>query len=44
LEMLEEDGQIDMHCDYCGNHYIFDAMDMVSLSSGNAGTSESSVH
>jgi len=44
LEMLEEDGQIDMHCDYCGSHYVFDAMDMVSLRSGNAGSSESSVH
>lgn len=23
-----EDGEIDMHCDYCGNHYLFNAMDI----------------
>ncbi|MFE8151805.1 Hsp33 family molecular chaperone HslO [Brenneria goodwinii] len=27
-EMLEEDGEIDMHCDYCGNHYVFNAEDV----------------
>lgn len=26
--ILAEDGEIDMHCDYCGNHYLFNAMDI----------------
>ncbi|QIQ22375.1 Hsp33 family molecular chaperone HslO [Zophobihabitans entericus] len=29
--ILEEDGNIDMHCDYCGNHYIFDAIDIQQM-------------
>jgi molecular chaperone Hsp33 len=29
--ILEEDGNIDMHCDYCGNHYIFDRVDIAQL-------------
>ncbi|MFZ1872767.1 MAG: Hsp33 family molecular chaperone HslO [Chania sp.] len=33
--MLEQDGNIDMHCDYCGNHYLFDAVDIAALYSGN---------
>jgi molecular chaperone Hsp33 len=30
-QMLEEDGQIDMHCDYCGNHYLFNTHDLTEL-------------
>ncbi|MCZ4059956.1 Hsp33 family molecular chaperone HslO [Pantoea sp. LMR881] len=30
-EIIEEDGKIDMHCDYCGSHYIFDAVDIAAL-------------
>lgn len=30
-EMLEQDGEIDMHCDYCGNHYIFNAGEVQAL-------------
>ncbi|OMQ21087.1 Hsp33 family molecular chaperone HslO [Serratia oryzae] len=33
--MLEQDGNIDMHCDYCGNHYVFDAVDIAALYNGN---------
>ncbi|GAA5115031.1 Hsp33 family molecular chaperone HslO [Orbus sasakiae] len=29
--ILSEDGNIDMHCDYCGNHYIFDKIDIENL-------------
>ncbi|XKM13196.1 Hsp33 family molecular chaperone HslO [Orbaceae bacterium ac157xtp] len=29
--ILNEDGKIDMHCDYCGNHYIFDKIDIANL-------------
>ena len=43
MEMLEEDEKIDMHCDYCGSHYVFDAMDMVSIRSG-ANSSNDSIH
>ncbi len=24
-DMLEQDGEVDMHCDFCGSHYRFDA-------------------
>lgn len=37
--MLEQDGNIDMHCDYCGNHYLFDAVDIAALYSGNTDSS-----
>lgn len=38
-EMLEQDGNIDMHCDYCGNHYLFDPSDVTALYGGNSGKS-----
>ncbi|MFC0227777.1 Hsp33 family molecular chaperone HslO [Serratia aquatilis] len=34
-DMLEQDGNIDMHCDYCGNHYVFDSVDIATLYAGN---------
>jgi len=36
-EMLAEDGEIDMHCDYCGNHYRFDAIDIAALHNSSHG-------
>ncbi|MBS0057558.1 Hsp33 family molecular chaperone HslO [Yersinia sp. Marseille-Q3913] len=39
-EMLEQDGNIDMHCEYCGNHYLFDAVDIASIKNGNSASSE----
>lgn len=30
-EILQEDGHIDIHCDYCGSHYQFDAVDIENL-------------
>ena len=30
-QILAEDGQIDMHCDYCGEHYIYDAVDVAAI-------------
>ena len=35
-DMLAQDGNIDMHCDYCGNHYVFDSLDIAALHNGNA--------
>lgn len=35
-EILAEDGNIDMHCDYCGSHYVFDAVDIAAIRSGSA--------
>jgi len=29
--ILAEEGEIDMHCDYCGNHYLFNAMDIAEI-------------
>ncbi|MBA0216555.1 Hsp33 family molecular chaperone HslO [Pectobacterium brasiliense] len=37
-EMIEQDGEIDMHCDYCGTHYLFNSLDIRAIrqdSSGN---------
>ena len=46
LEMLEEDGKIEMHCDYCGSDYAFDAMDMATLkaSGGTVVSGNDNVH
>lgn len=31
-QMLEEDGgKIDIHCDYCGKHYVFDTIDIAQI-------------
>ncbi|MCL2897740.1 Hsp33 family molecular chaperone HslO [Brenneria tiliae] len=35
-DMLQQDGEIDMHCDYCGNHYLFNADDIRALKQGSA--------
>lgn len=32
-QILAEDGKIDMHCDYCGSHYIYDAVDIAAIRS-----------
>jgi molecular chaperone Hsp33 len=42
--MLEEDGNIDMHCDYCGNHYVFDKIDIESLLAGGQNHNDECVH
>lgn len=43
-EILHEHGQIDMHCDYCGAHYQFDAIDIQALFSGTPSQDESPLH
>ncbi|WP_067709842.1 MULTISPECIES: Hsp33 family molecular chaperone HslO [unclassified Erwinia] len=30
-QMLAEDGKIDMHCDYCGKNYLYDAVDIAAI-------------
>ncbi|EKN4687564.1 Hsp33 family molecular chaperone HslO [Yersinia ruckeri] len=35
-ELLEQDGKIDMHCEYCGTHHLFDAVDISRLLGGNS--------
>ncbi|PKH23847.1 Hsp33 family molecular chaperone HslO [Enterobacterales bacterium CwR94] len=30
-QILAEDGKIDMHCDYCNSHYLFDAVDIAAI-------------
>lgn len=32
-EIIAEDGKIDMHCDYCGSNYVFDAVDIAGIRS-----------
>lgn len=39
-EIIEEDGKVDMHCDYCGTHYVYDAVDIATIRKG-ASDSES---
>lgn len=36
-EMLEQDGEIDMHCDFCGSHYRFDAAAVTEITEQAAG-------
>lgn len=35
-QILEEDGEIDMHCDYCGSHYVYDAVDIAAIRNDSA--------
>ncbi|MGM3173384.1 Hsp33 family molecular chaperone HslO [Dickeya lacustris] len=37
-DMLVQDGEIDMHCDYCGSHYAFDAQDIAEIRQSASGT------
>ncbi|WP_293648790.1 Hsp33 family molecular chaperone HslO [uncultured Pantoea sp.] len=44
-EIIEEDGQVDMHCDYCGTHYVYDAVDIAAIRKGGAeGENSDSIH
>lgn len=42
-QILAEDGKIDMHCDYCGNHYIYDAVDIAAIRNDSS-TGNDQVH
>ncbi|WP_038909196.1 Hsp33 family molecular chaperone HslO [Dickeya oryzae] len=35
-DILTQDGKIDMHCDYCGNHYLFNAQDIDNIRQSSA--------
>lgn len=35
-EMLEQQSEIDMHCDYCGTHYVFSASEISDIRHGSA--------
>ncbi|HHI3896583.1 TPA: Hsp33 family molecular chaperone HslO [Klebsiella aerogenes] len=41
--ILAGEGEIDMHCDYCGNHYLFNAMDIAEIRN-NASPADPQVH
>ena len=41
--ILADEGEIDMHCDYCGNHYIFNAMDIAEIRN-NASPADPQLH
>lgn len=42
--MIHEQGQIDMHCDYCGTHYQFDAIDVQALFAEGHTHSDGALH
>lgn len=42
--MIREQGQIDMHCDYCGSHYQFDAIDVQALFAEGHTRGDGSLH
>ncbi|MGD8107451.1 Hsp33 family molecular chaperone HslO [Pantoea sp. FN0302] len=42
-QILQEDGQIDMHCDYCGSHYIYDAVDIAAIRN-DSGSGSAQIH
>lgn len=41
--ILDEEGEIDMHCDYCGSHYLFTSLDITALRN-NAGPDAPHIH
>lgn len=41
--IITEEGEIDMHCDYCGSHYLFNAMDIAEIRN-NASPADPQVH
>ena len=41
--IIAEEGEIDMNCDYCGNHYVFNAMDIAEIRN-NASPADPQVH
>ncbi|OON39331.1 Hsp33 family molecular chaperone [Izhakiella australiensis] len=43
-QILQEDGKIDMHCDYCGSHYIYDAVDIAALRNDAAESGSERTH
>ena len=40
--ILAEQGQVDIGCDFCGMHYIFDPVDAAALFTGGAESPPSS--
>ena len=43
-ELLHEQGKIDLHCDYCGTHYLFDALDTAALFAGGSSAGQQPLH
>ncbi|MGL4455634.1 MAG: Hsp33 family molecular chaperone HslO, partial [Plesiomonas sp.] len=43
-QILSENGEIDMHCDYCQAHYRFDAIDIQALRNGSHTNSSNQLH
>jgi len=41
--ILADEGEIDMHCDYCGSHYVFNSMDIAEIRN-NASPADPQVH
>jgi len=43
-DLIVTEGKIDMHCDYCGSHYLFDAVDVEAILSGSSGSAPEQRH
>ncbi|WP_455818380.1 Hsp33 family molecular chaperone HslO [Pseudomonas cerasi] len=43
-QILQEDGNIDMHCEYCGSHYVYDAVDIAAIRNDSATGGDQQVH
>lgn len=39
-EMLVQDETIDMHCDFCGSHYVFEKDDVTNIKRGHTGSDQ----
>ncbi len=39
-EMLDQDETIDMHCDFCGSHYVFNGADIEAIKLGRTGAND----
>ncbi len=43
-QLLQDQGELDMHCDYCGRHYRFDAVDVEALFTGALPGGDGAMH
>ncbi|MFH8135866.1 Hsp33 family molecular chaperone HslO [Pantoea osteomyelitidis] len=43
-DIIEEDGEIDMHCDYCGTHYVYDAVDIAAIRNASVSSGDDRLH
>ncbi len=43
-EILAEQGQVEVNCEFCGSRFTYDAVDIAALSAVNSSESDGSIH